>query len=122
MAKKTAKTAKSSVAVAAPAEGKASYTPRQPNMSKWKLVQFYCFFVFVCGGAFVLFDPTAVKLSNGKFQLLAGLLTLLLVLLLMLPSKPLAGSRFDKVSRIHANKNRLALEHQKRINASKKRR
>ena len=100
----------------------AAHTPRKPRINKWELVKFYCFFVFIIGGAIVLFDPTAVRLDSGKFQLVAGALTLLLVLLLLLPSKPLPGSKYARVSRIAANKNRIALAHQEKLNASKKRR
>jgi len=112
---------KSSVAVSDEQQA-AESNRRQPRINKWSLVKFYVFFLLICGGAVFLFDPTAVAFHNGKFQLLCGLLVLLLALLLALPSKPLPASKFNKVSRISKHRNRIMKAHQQKLDASKKRR
>ena len=109
-------------AVAASENNNAAAVPeRKPHMSKWKLIQFYVVFVVICGGAFVLFDPTSLRVDSGSLQLLFGLLVLLLVLLLLLPEKPLKGSVYNrKVSRIQLHKARLAQSLQQKLDKVKK--
>ncbi len=106
----------------------SSSTSRQPaaGLGKWKLVLCLVVFSVLCGGAFVLFNPAAVRWEYGKFTFVVGLLLTLLVMLLALPSKPLVpggstASSSGRVSRIAANKNRIALAHQRKLDAARKR-